>query len=366
MSPINNLIYVFILNSIRGIEAPEQLQIIKLFPSLEALSNASDQLLTDKLGRDLSQKLSSDLLSIVPTLSARAQSIINEHLEKGISVIPITDPIYPPLLKLISDPPIIIYCKGNAMLLKKIDAVAVVGTRTPTTNGKNIAKQIAKYFSEKGFTIVGGLAKGIDTTAHEAALDVNGNTIAVLATPLNKIYPAENKSLSERICDNSGAVITEIALGRSTNRFSFIQRDRIQSGLSLGVIPVQTDIEGGTMHTVKFGEQQKRLIFCPSPLKDEIKLKENAGIVSLIRSGRATGFSSNDMAKVFSKLNSHKTLLVPNKDMIQLPLMQTTSAEVRPEKDSAPKHIAKEKPKKSQKKQKIKSKKDNLPLHEEK
>src|SRR5699024_12058801 len=119
-----------------------------------------------------------------------------------------------------------------------------------------------------GYTIVSGLALGIDTAGHEGALGAeNGKTIAVLAGNLTQIYPAKNKELAMEILERDGLWLSETPIGQSNTRGNFVKRDRIQSGLSLGVCPVQTPIKSGTQHTIEFTRKQNRFLFSPIPLK---------------------------------------------------------------------------------------------------
>jgi hypothetical protein len=123
-----------------------------------------------------------------------------------------------------------------------------------------------------------------------------------MATPLNKIYPAENRKLADDILDYGGCWISELSLGGQFHRSSFVQRDRIQSGLSVAVIPVQTDVEGGTMHTVRYAEQQGRLLLCPRPIEAEQSMKQYAGVRHLIETRRAIPFSGDEYTKVLEYL----------------------------------------------------------------
>ncbi len=182
------------------------------------------------------------------------------------------------------------------------DSVAVVGTREPTERGLEVASRVARYFAEHGYTIIGGLAKGIDTAAHAAALEAGGRTIAVLGTPLDKVYPAENKGLAQRIVSQSGALVSELAFGQRSYKGGFVRRDRIQSGLSLGVIAVQTRADGGTMHTVAFAGRQKRLVLCPQPLASEADAPQYEGIWQILRSGTGHGFQADDYPTVMRLL----------------------------------------------------------------
>jgi predicted Rossmann fold nucleotide-binding protein DprA/Smf involved in DNA uptake len=172
-----------------------------------------------------------------------------------------------------------------------------------------VAGKIARYFAASGFVVISGLARGIDSAAQTAACE-SGLTVAVLANSLDKVYPAENRQLAERIIDAKGALVSELALGEPTFKNAFVRRDRIQSGMSLAVIPIQTDVEGGTMHTVRFAEDQKRLLFCPIPMQEEGEKKQYAGIWQLIRSHRAKSFQSQDYPELLAIAQSHKLKLM--------------------------------------------------------
>lgn len=168
----------------------------------------------------------------------QAQEVIRNHQKQDIHVITIGDKYYPKLLKKLGDPPIALYCKGNIDLLRISNHIAIVGTRHPTEIGKKFARRIAEIFVDNGYGIVSGLAVGIDTEAHIGALDAKGKTIAVLAGGLHSIFPKENTNLAHRIIENGGVLISEQAIGSPAFRAAFVQRDRIQSGLSLAVCPV--------------------------------------------------------------------------------------------------------------------------------
>jgi DNA processing protein len=204
------------------------------------------------------------------------------HNEKGISVIPINNENYPPLLRLINDPPAILYAKGNHELLKEYKNIAIVGTRNPTMIGIASAKKIASTFAQRGYTIVSGLALGIDTAGHQGALQTEGGkTIAVLAGDLTQVYPAENQLLANEIITKHGLLISESPIGVQNIKGSFVKRDRIQSGLSLGVCPVQTPLKSGTQHTIQYAREHERFLFTPIPLeKEEDAVKGNLELIA--------------------------------------------------------------------------------------
>lgn len=235
---------------------------------------------------------------------------LKSHADREIHVLSIDSGKYPYLLKQIPDPPLVLFVKGPIDTLVDNKNVAIIGTRDATPTGEKVATRIAKWLGEHNWCVVSGLAKGIDAAAHRGALEAKARTIAVMATPLDKVYPADNKQLADQILDAGGCWISELGLSKKLHRGSFVQRDRIQSGLSVAVIPVQTDIEGGTMHTVRYAERQKRLLLCPRPIELEKTLTQYTGIRYLIDSQRATSFASDQYGQILELLlQSHDSLL---------------------------------------------------------
>ncbi|HEU5375282.1 MAG TPA: DNA-processing protein DprA [Ktedonobacteraceae bacterium] len=281
MDLMEDIAYIATLDQFKGIGPQSILRIIKVFPSIDLLQQASSTQLEEKLGKRLVAPVLSHL-ERWNELHEVALKGLNISHEKGIQAIPITSEAYPPLLKLIDDPPPILYAKGDISLLKHFHAVAIVGTREPTERGRETAYAFAQRWARHDYVVVAGLAKGIDTAAHQGTLDAQGKTIAVLGTPLDKIYPAENKGLAQRIVENGGLLLSEWMIGQAAFKTAFVARDRLQSGLSLCVFPVQTSIDGGTMHTVRFAEKQKRLMICLRPAPEEASAKQYEGIWSLI------------------------------------------------------------------------------------
>jgi len=182
--------------------------------------------------------------------------LIQKH---NVKLIKYTDPSYPDSLKNISDPPFLIYLRGE---LKKEDekAVALVGTRRATAYGKIAAKKLARELARAGLTIVSGMARGIDTCAHEGALEEGGRTIAVLGCGVDIVYPPENNSLMKEIIDH-GAVISEFSLGTKPFARNFPRRNRIISGLSRGVIVVEAPLKSGALITADFALEQGKEVF---------------------------------------------------------------------------------------------------------
>lgn len=201
----------------------------------------------------------------------------------GIQFYAFHDEGYPERLRNIPDPPAVLYVKGDVSSLYAENCLAVVGTREPTPYGEAVARKSAATAAEAGFAIVSGLAHGCDTLGHEGCLDVQGVGIAVMAHGLDKVYPAANRGLASRLLENGGCLVSEYPSGVTPMRTAFAERDRIQSGLSDAVLVIETDIKGGTMHTVRFSREQRRILACidhPPQWKHEDKTKGNQMMIT--------------------------------------------------------------------------------------
>lgn len=183
----------------------------------------------------------------------------------GVHIVDFFDQRYPPRLSEIGDPPVILFVRGNVDLLSNPRFVAVVGTREPSRFGETAARSVTSALAERQWGIVSGLARGIDTIAHQTALDIGAPTIAVLGCGLDRVYPPENKGLADKIVASGGALISELPLGAPPIPRNLIARDRLQSGTAVAVMLAQTGVEGGAMHTARFAAEQGRPIFCPVP-----------------------------------------------------------------------------------------------------
>ena len=188
-------------------------------------------------------------------------------------------PIY---LKRIPNPPVLLFTKGNFEVLHT-RSLAIIGTREPTNFGKESAFRISRTLTEKGWAIVSGLAKGCDFEAHAGCLAAQGRTVAVLAHGFGMIYPKEHEEIAEKILEGGGTLLTEYAPGCPPSKGSFIERDRLQSGLSHGVIVVETDVKGGTMHTIKHALGQGKIIAAISHPESMMGLPQSQGNSKLIK-----------------------------------------------------------------------------------
>ena len=181
-------------------------------------------------------------------------------MRAGVRAISWRSPDYPPRLKEIPDPPPVLYCKGD-LLPGDERAVAVVGTRGPTSYGREAASELSKDLARNGITIVSGMARGIDAVAHRAALDNGGRTIGVVANGLDIIYPAEHAGLCRR-AQEQGALVSEYPLGIQPNARSFPRRNRLISGMSLGTLVIEAPEGSGARWTVYHALEQNREVFC--------------------------------------------------------------------------------------------------------
>ncbi len=190
----------------------------------------------------------------------RAERLLRASESQGVRTVAYFDQDYPSLLKRISDPPVLLFAKGDLSRLRNRVVVAVVGTRKPTPRGAKVAKNIGRKLAELEVAVVSGLALGCDTAGHEGCLDGNGYTVAVLAHGLDTIYPPQGVALAERIVAAGGCLISEYPVGTPIMKSRFVERDRLQSGMSHGVIVIETDVDGGSMHTARFCMEQRRTL----------------------------------------------------------------------------------------------------------
>ncbi|MCW5201815.1 DNA-processing protein DprA [Desulfobulbus sp. US1] len=200
------------------------------------------------------------------------------------------DPLYPSLLLNIHDYPILLYCFGDLDCLR-VPAVAVVGSRTPTDYGKSVSAALARQLVANGLVVVSGLAKGIDGQAHIGALEAGGKTIAVLGCGLDVVYPGEHGSLYKQIGEQ-GLLISEYPLGTPPEGFRFPARNRIVSGLSLGVVIVEAAVRSGALITARLALEQNREVFA---VPGRIDSPKSEGPHGLLRQGAALVRSVEDI-----------------------------------------------------------------------
>lgn len=206
--------------------------------------------------------------------------LLNEWENKGISIITYKDPNYPTMLKEIAQPPWVIFAKGDLKLLNR-PAIAIVGTRNPTNYGKIVADKLARGLVENNLVVISGMARGIDSIAHSGALGADGNTIAILGSGIDVIYPKENHKLYNEIT-RKGLIVSEYPPETEPHPGYFPQRNRIISGISYGTIIVEASMKSGSLITGQFALDQSREVFAvPGPITS----KQSMGTNDLIKQG---------------------------------------------------------------------------------
>ena len=222
--------------------------------------------------------------SLLIEAEEKAQQDVDQADQTGSRIISIMDEEFPSLLRVCDDKPAILYVKGN-WHQKPDQSVAIIGTREPTEHGKIITERISEYFIESDWSIVSGLAIGCDTIAHRTSVNNNGHTVAVLSHGLQTIAPKQNKELAHEILDKGGILITEYKYGVEARPHQFVQRDRIQAALSKGVVMIQSDIKGGSMHASRATLKYGRILAVPHPTNIDINMLEPKIQANLLLSG---------------------------------------------------------------------------------
>lgn len=245
-------------------------------------------------------------------------------------IITFNDPEYPSQLKEISDPPPVLFVRGNAELLP-LPQIAIVGSRNPSALGLETAYNFAKSLSQYGFVITSGLALGIDAASHHGALSAKGYTIAVAGTGLDRVYPARNKELAKKIVD-SGAVISEFPPGTPAKASHFPRRNRIISGLCQGLLVVEAARESGSLITARMALEQNREVFAiPGSIHNPLARGCNA----LIREGAKLVENCQDMLEELNQyyqqdrnylpVNVQSTLDLEQQTLLNLVMFSPTS-----------------------------------------
>jgi DNA processing protein len=201
--------------------------------------------------------------------------------ETGGRFITRQDPEYPQRLLEIYDPPAILWLRGDPALLER-PGIAVVGTRQPSPYGSGMAEMLSRDLANRRLTILSGMARGVDTAAHKGALDAGGKTVAVWGTGIDVVYPKENKKLAERIVDSGGTIVSEFPLGTFPAPQNFPLRNRILSGMSVGVLVVEAGEYSGTRITARCAMEQNRDVFA---VPGNVTNKHSWGPNTLIKQG---------------------------------------------------------------------------------
>ena len=259
-----------------GLGPTKARKLVEHFGSAEAVFHAS---LTELESTGM-QAVSAQ--SIATGKSAElAREEIARAAAAGVTVISLEDPCYPPRLKEIYDPPLVLYVRGNPEVLTQ-PGIAMVGTRHPTPYGSGMAERLACDLAAQGLVIISGMARGVDTASHRGAISAKGKTVAVFGTGVDVIYPKENSRLSEQILALGGALISEFRLGTFAAPQNFPIRNRILSGMSVGVLVVEAAEYSGTRITARCALEQNRDVFA---VPGNVTNKNSWGPNTLIKQG---------------------------------------------------------------------------------
>lgn len=307
-------------NMVSGIGPARMAALMESFGTAEAAWNATTQQLADA---------GLDRRSLENLLRTRAHADLEKEWRRlthaGVQVMTWQDVGYPANLKSLDSCPPVLYVRG-ALSEDDVWSVAIVGTRRASVYGREVAGRVATELARAGVTIVSGLAMGIDTIAHRAALDAGYRTIAVLGSGVDQIYPPENRGLAARIAEH-GAVISEYPLGTRPEASNFPPRNRVISGLSKAVVIVEAPSRSGALITARFAAEQGRDVFA---VPGNILSPGSAGCNELIQNGATPLLSAQD---VLDQLNLehqvetyHQQRLIPT-DPLEDRLLQHMSCE---------------------------------------
>ncbi|MCF8069369.1 MAG: DNA-processing protein DprA [Desulfobacterales bacterium] len=293
---MENLLHWFKLKSINGIGNLLFKRLLDKFqtPGQVFEADRNDLLEVDGISQRIVSLIKKNNL---PDSYKREMDIISK---KKYQVITYNDAAYPPLLKEIPDPPPYLYVLGN--LEANTHKIAIVGSRNATRYGLDAAGHLGFGLASLDITVVSGMARGIDTSAHTGAITAMGKTIAVLGTGLERIYPAENRKLYYKIAEN-GAVVSEFPLMAEPDPHHFPARNRIISGLSLGTVVVEATKKSGSLITARLAAEQNREVFA---VPGSINSFKSFGAHSLIKAGAKLVVSVGDIIEEFPFLQHQK------------------------------------------------------------
>jgi DNA processing protein len=280
------------LNASPGIGPRRFHQILKAFGSPEAALGASAAALGAKVP-GLGAAGAAAALSFAAAFNAERE--LELASQAGLRIIPFSDDAYPRALLALYDAPPLLYVKGE-LPSEGGRCLAVVGTRKPSDYGLSQCRALLRSLAPSGLTVVSGLARGIDTAAHQAALDFGLPTLAVLGSGLGKIYPAENAGLAERIVGGGGALISQFHFGAAPEKWRFPMRNALISGLSWGVLVVEGEEDSGSLITAEWALEQGKEIFA---LPGRVDSAVSRGPMRLIQQGAKLVISAEDIFAEF-------------------------------------------------------------------
>ncbi|MDQ3522841.1 MAG: DNA-processing protein DprA [Gemmatimonadota bacterium] len=225
-----------------------------------------------------------------PETGERARSAVRMMERTGAVAMTLDDPAYPVGFRILADPPFLIFAAGRLELLQQ-PGIGIVGTREPSAYGRSAAAALSGELSRAGYVVVSGMAKGIDSAAHAAALDAGGGTIGVLGHGIDQLYPAENRALFERV-RSDGALVTEFPPGERPRPGNFPRRNRLIAALSAGILVVEMGERSGAQHTVNYALEQGKEVFA---VPGQIGAPTSAGTNQLLKEGARMVTSVSDV-----------------------------------------------------------------------
>ena len=288
------------LTSLRGIGPAQAERLAGRFASLDELAETPPERLRGIVTAAAAESLGRR--AALSEAASRARDVLEQADRLAVRILSVHDPAYPNALRRLPDRPPVLYVKGSLDQVHR--SVACIGTREPSEFGETVTRRITQRLVAADWTIVSGLAIGIDTLAHATALEHGGRTVAVMAGGLDDVYPKQNRKLAEDILANSGALISEQSFGVPPAGRHLVQRDRLQSGLSVATFVMQTDVKGGSMHTVRFTLLQDRLLFAPAPRGRHAEEPKSRGILAL------TQLSGRELAVLLRAEGEYERLLL--------------------------------------------------------
>jgi DNA processing protein len=312
------------LNLVKGIGSVRFKALLDTFGSPEAAWNASPEAWRDA---GLSQKIVESFQRVRKGVSL--EQIWERIQALGADVLTWEHEKYPPRLKEIDQPPPVLYIRGS-LLPEDEWAVAIVGTRRVTPYGRQVAEEVSSTLAGSGVTVVSGLARGVDSIAHQAAINAGGRTLAVLGNGVDQVYPPENRRLAAQIMEH-GALISDYPLGTQPDGINFPPRNRIISGLSMAVIIVEAGDTSGALITATFAAEQGRDVFA---VPGNINAPQSKGTNRLIRDGAQPLLNPQDVLEALNltMLTEHRAARVAlPTDPVEARLFQLLSGE--------PKHV---------------------------
>ncbi|MDR0997335.1 MAG: DNA-processing protein DprA [Zoogloeaceae bacterium] len=276
--PDDDLSFWLRLTQIPGLGGVSQRKLLAAFGSPEAALSASASAIEPVLGNQSRAFLSG---RDTPELAQKVEAALAWADKPGCRLLTLADPDYPPALFDAPDPPTLLYARGDLSALAR-QAIAVVGSRNATAQGLKTAHDFSQALARAGFSVVSGLALGIDAAAHTGALDGQGQTVAVIGTGADRLYPASNRALAERLLAEGGLILSDFPLGTPALAANFPRRNRIIAGLARGVLVIEAAVASGSLITARLAGDAGRDVFA---IPGSIHSPLSKGCHKLIRQG---------------------------------------------------------------------------------